>query len=82
MSDLTDFLTDVSTVPPRVVQQTPRGMMHWAGSCSDPTARCGGCKHYGRNGKRFDCCALYLKHMGYSYKLDKNTLACKYFASK
>jgi hypothetical protein len=86
-SYLTDFLTDVSTVSPRAVRETPAGMMFWAGSCSDPKARCGGCKHYGRGDEparkgRFDGCSLYRKHMGVGYKLDKNTLACKYFESK
>jgi hypothetical protein len=66
----------------RAVRQTPRGMMHWAGSCADPDAVCGSCQHFqpehqdsprGRCGKHHD----YTRKRGDAF--DRKTLACKYF---
>jgi hypothetical protein len=80
----------------QLIRQTPKGMMFWSGTCSDPDATCGGCEHYGyttvtRNaaGNTADVhrypasCALYQKHTGqHGDKLSKNTPACKYFYAK
>jgi hypothetical protein len=77
----------------RLVRQTPEGMMFWSGTCSDPTATCGGCRHFGyevviRNeaGNAVDTrgypnsCALYRKYTGRHGKpFDEKTAACKYF---
>jgi hypothetical protein len=93
------YLTIANPELERLVRQTPPegGMMFWAGTCSDPGATCGGCKHYGfyedvRNdaGDRIATphhprkCRLYYEHMGKPSKkpLWKGTPACKYFESR
>jgi hypothetical protein len=91
------YLTDCGSVPNRVARRTPPGMMFWSGTCSDPNATCGGCKHYGfsevvrgRDGNVRSTvnhptkCALYYKQMGEPAKkpIERNTPACKYFEAK
>jgi hypothetical protein len=80
----------------RLIRRTPAGMMFWSGTCADPAATCGGCKHYGyeavtRNeagnvvcARKYNTsCALYKKHAGqHGASLDPKTLACKYFAAR
>jgi hypothetical protein len=81
----------------RLIRQTPpESMMHWSGTCADPTAVCGGCRHFGyetvaRNDagdavvthKFSTRCALYRKYTGRHGKpFNQNTPACKYFQAK
>lgn len=80
----------------RLVRQTPEGMMFWSGTCADPTATCGGCKHYGYeavthneagnivSARKYPAsCALYRKHGArHGAALDPKTPACKYFQAK
>lgn len=91
-----NHLTSPNPELDRLVRQTPEGMMFWSGTCSDASAMCGGCKHYGYevvvrndagNGvgahKYPSRCALYRKHMRRHGKpLDEKTPACKYFEAK
>ena len=72
---MTPYLTNPDSEFASLIRQTPKGMMYWSGTATDPKATCGRCKHYG------DGCALYLKHMGRTYRINRNTLACKYFES-
>jgi hypothetical protein len=79
-----------------MIKRTPRGMMFWSGTCSDPAATCEGCRHYGfetaiRNAygnvvSTRECgtrCALYHKHTGeIGDSLHRTTPACKYFEAK
>ena len=70
----------------RLIRQTPQGMMFWSGTCADPAATCGGCKHYGYTTDAHTCstrCALYKKHTGEDgASLHPKTLACKYFEAR
>jgi hypothetical protein len=74
---VTPNLTTPNPELDRLVRQTPSGMMFWSGTCSNPAAACGGCKHFGyemvtRNeaGNAIDTrkypnrCSLYEKHTG------------------
>ena len=90
------YLTSPNPDLDRLIRQTPPGMMFWSGTCTDPGATCGGCRHYGyvitvRNDagnavttrKRPTACALYHKHMARDGgTLDPKTPACKYHESK
>ena len=75
--------------------QTPKGMMHWAGTCSDPDAKCAGCRFYGytkndRNDAGIvidtrnyrDGCVLYHNRVGRYEPFYSQTPACKYFEAK
>ena len=80
------YLTNPNPEFTRPVVRTPEGMMFWAGTCSDPKATCGGCKHYDHDintRKHLGSCALYQR---YTERLGKNfsskTPACKYFENK
>ena len=94
---MTLYLTNPNPDLARLVARTPKSsMMHWSGGCSDPSATCGGCKHYGFTEVIRDdvgnaittqshptSCALYYKHMSKAGKsLYRGTLACKYFEAK
>ena len=73
---MTPYLTNPNPELASLTRQTPKGMMYWSGTCSDPEATCGSCKYYG------DGCELYLRRMGRTYRLDRSTRACKYFEKK
>lgn len=90
---MTPNLTPSTPELDRLVRQTPAGMMYWSGTCPDPSATCGDCRHYGyetatRNeaGNVVDtceypfCCALYKKHTVHRGEMvHRLTPACKYF---
>jgi len=44
---MTPHLTSSDPELDRKIRATPAGMMYWAGTCSDPTATCSKCKHFG-----------------------------------
>jgi hypothetical protein len=93
---MTPHLTTSNQELDLLVRQTPKGMMYWAGTCTDPVATCGGCSHYGYedvirddagnalNTRKYPSrCALfhsYTKQHG--NPLPQNTPACKYFVTK
>jgi hypothetical protein len=79
----------------QLIRQTPKGMMFWSGTCSDPDATCGGCEYYGYTTVTHNAagvadvykyparCALYQKHTGqHGDVLYARTTACKYFHTK
>lgn len=93
---MTPNLTVSNPGTDHLIRQTPPGMMFWAGSWTDPSATCGGCKHFGyetvmRNEagnavstRKFpSSCALYKKYCGRDGKsFSPTTTACKYFEAK
>jgi hypothetical protein len=93
---MTPHLTESNPELDRMIKQTPPGMMHWSGTCTDPAATCEGCKHYGfeiaiRNAagnvvstrKCLARCALYRKYTGkVGDTLPRTTPAYKYFEAK
>jgi hypothetical protein len=92
---MTPYLTKPDAELSRLIAQTPRGMMHWAGTCSDPSAKCSGCKHFGysevvRNDagnavttrNHTKGCELYYDRMGRHEPFYPETAACKYFEAR
>jgi hypothetical protein len=85
---MTPYFTSPNPELGRLIARTPRGMMYWSGTCSDPKATCGECKHYGRDAPPSKSkstsldCALYRERMGVGYKFDRSTQACRYFEEK
>jgi len=87
------YLTSPDPEFDRRARRTPKGMMYWAGTCSDPAATCGGCRHYGymsviRNASgnairtiaHATGCGLYHKYTGrHGAEVKRTTPACKYF---
>lgn len=93
---MTPNLTALDQDLDRLIRQMPEGMMFWSGTCTDPTATCNGCRHYGyevvtRNeaGNIVSAhtyntrCALFKKHTGHDgASLHPKTPACRYFEAR
>jgi hypothetical protein len=76
---MTRYLTILDKDLNRLVQQTPRGMAFWSGTCPDQKRTCGECSHYAEiNSHRYGC-ELYKQQTGVGQPLLKATPACKYF---